>query len=434
MQLVTKADSTLDLEKCSKTIICCFVAGVAAFIFAATLLMCPAYASELKVSVDGPPSWLASIAERSLTAVVRKLPSGQSKEAIEKIIKVVSDKIFTGYKIESVLINANTIKVSLKPDKQLPEWKIEIQPPNIQNPPLEWFKSDIASLEAPILDLIKELPVDSLSWCDSGLRDEIVLILAPVLPGWRPSLVVHAKEENMLLVVSFTPELPLVLAVYPRLTSNSLPTLFSSELKESLMEKSAPFIGLPVAWTGIHAADINRWTGSFLKEESIIEKTAADSLVSFSPGQVSQMNVRVESRHYTIGAWAAVYGGIKDKSAELGIHLGRRVNMFSLCDIELYGEGIIELQDWNPEGRIGVRVSPWGDVWIGGEWSSADNMWWGRLSIDQRLHKPYSWLRLREDGELNAAIGWKATEYISFEVYYDSREDNVWGLRLLGNM
>jgi len=120
------------------------------------------------------------------------------KRGNRKIIKVVSDKIFTGYKIESVLINANTIKVSLKPDKQLPEWKIEIQPPNIQNPPLEWFKSDIASLEAPILDLIKELPVDSLSWCDSGLRDEIVLILAPVLPGWRPSLVVHAKEENML--------------------------------------------------------------------------------------------------------------------------------------------------------------------------------------------------------------------------------------------
>jgi hypothetical protein len=429
-----RADSILALGKCSKIIINYSVKGVAALFFAATLLMCPAFAFECKVNVEGPPPWLSEIAERSLNAVVEKLPSGQPENVTQKIIKVVSEKIFAGYKIESVNVSSNVINVLLKPDKTLPQWKVEIQPPNIQNPPLEWFKSDIARIEPILLELMNGLPVESLSWCDTGLRDEIMEILKPVLPGWKPSLIVHTKNENMLVIVSFTPELPLVLAVYPRLSSNSLPTLLNSELKEDLMEKSAPFIGLPVAWTEVHAADINKWTESFLKEESIIEKTAADSLVSFSAGQVSQMNVRVESRHYTIGAWAAVYGGIKDKSAELGIHLGRRINLFSDRDIELYGEGIIELQDWNPEGRLGARISPWGDVWIGGEWSSADNMWWGRLNIDPRLHKPYSWLRVREDGEINAALGWKATEYISFEVYYDSREENAWGLRLLGNM
>lgn len=146
------------------------------------------------------------------------------------------------------------------------------------------------------------------------------------------------------------------------------------------------------------------------------------------------MKVNVESRHYTIGAWAALYAGTRDRTGEFGVHLGRKIKIFSRWSMEVYGEGILELQDWDPEGRLGLRWSPWGDVWIGGEWSSKDSMWWGRINIEPRMHKPYVWFRWREDGEYNAAIGYKATEYISLELHYDTRDEDSLGLRLIGNL
>jgi len=309
-----------------------------------------------------------------------------------------------------------------------------VQTPQIQDPPLQWIMEDISLIEAPLDELIRGLPVEALNWCDAGLKDEVLKILSPVLPGWRPTLMVHSENGGYNMVISLAPELPLVLAVNPTLTSNSLPTLLHEELREDLMERSAPFIGLPVAWTKRHEKQINHWTETFLQTRGVVERTSAEPKASFSAGQVSQMKVNVESRHYTIGAWAALYAGTRDRTGEFGVHLGRKIKIFSRWSMEVYGEGILELQGWDPEGRLGLRWSPWGDVWIGGEWSSKDSMWWGRINIEPRMHKPYVWFRWREDGEYNAAIGYKATEYISLELHYDTRDEDSLGLRLIGNL
>ena len=45
------------------------------------------------------------------------------------------------------------------------------------------------------------------------------------------------------------------------------------------------------------------------------------------------------------------------------------------------------------------------NLWLGGEWDTEDEMWWGKLSLDAELHKPYAWIRLREDGVFNGALG-----------------------------
>lgn len=434
MQRVKKADSILVLGKCSRLKVLCLKIRVAAILFAATLLLYPASASAYSVKAEGGSVWLCEIVERSLTAVVERISPEQSDEAVRKVIEVVSNKLFSGYTTESVSVKSGNIKINLVPVKVPLVWKVELQIPQIQDPPLSWIKSDIAQIENPMAELIQGLPVEALSWCDSGLKDEVIKLMMPVLPGWRPSLLVLSDAENLIMRISFTPELPLVLAVNPKLNSNSLPTLLHDELREDLMQRSAPFIGLPVAWAEIHEKEINLWAETFLEDRGIVGRTAAVPKAVFSAGQVSQLNVRVESRLYTISAWAALYAGIKDKSGEFGIHLGRKFNILSQWNTEFYGEGIVELQDWNPEARLGMRWSPWGDVWIGGEWSTKDNMWWGRFNIDPRLNKPYAWIRLREDGEYNAAVGWKATSYVSFELYYDSRYESPWGLRILGNL
>ena len=156
---------------------------------------------------------------------------------------------------------------------------------------------------------------------------------------------------------------------------------------------------------------------------------------SFQASQISNMNVRIESRNYTIAAWATIYAGTSDKSAELGLHLGRKVEIIRDLDMEAYAEGILGLRDWDIDGRFGLRWRPMvRNLWLGGEWDTEDEMWWGKLSLDAELHKPYAWIRLREDGVFNGALGWRATEYISFEVEYDERDEDRWSLKMIGNL
>ena len=430
-----RADSTLASENFSKQGKYLFKSWVAAIFTAATLLMfTEGKALAYSVETEGVQGWLGQIIERSISAVAERMPGAQSDGNSEKVIKVIAGKLFDGYKVDLVSVGSDVIKIKLSTDKVPEKWRVEVQSPQIQDPPLQWINADIAVIEKPISELIRGLPVEALNWCDAGLKDEVLKIMSPVLPGWKPTLMVHSENGEYIMKISLAPELPLVLAVNPTLTSNSLPTLLHEDLKEDLMQRSSPFIGLPVIWAKRHEKEINVWTENFLQTRGIVERTSAEPDASFSAGQVSQMKVNVESRHYTIAAWAAIYAGTQDKTGEFGVHLGRKLKTFSRWNTEIYVEGILELQDWDPEGRLGLRWSPWGDVWLGGEWSTKDSMWWGRINIEPRMHKPYAWFRWREDGEYNAAIGYKATEYISFELHYDTRDEDSLGLRMIGNL
>ena len=411
----------------------CIKIWVAALILAATHILCPA-ADAYSVSALGLASWQASIAERSISAVAAKLPENRTDASVQRIIKVVADKLFAGYVVKNVTAASDNISLELEPSETPPQWNLEFKYPNLEAPVAGWFAADAEKLRAPVSALIKNIPVSALSWCDSGLRDEIVSVMKPLLPGWSPSMMVRAEGDKYVLQISFAPEMPLVIAVTPHFSSNTLPGVLHSQLQDDMILHTAPFVGLPVAWASRHAPDVNAWTQNYLADRTLVERVSAMPKAVFSAGQVSQLNVKVESSRYYVSAWAAVYAGTSERSAEVGLHLGRIVQLMPHWDMEAYGEGIMELRDWNTEGRLGLRWSPWGDVWLGGEWSSRDNLWWGRLNIEPRLHKPYAWLRISEYGDVNAAIGWKVTNYISLELHYDDRDEDNWSLRMLGNL
>lgn len=404
----------------------------AAFAVSAFIVSPAAVAGE--VTVIGMEPWLAETAERSLSAVMENIPEGQSATSVRGMVKAVSEKIFTGYRINSIDFSGGGLRVVFQPEHTPPDWEIEVNAPALNKPVREWFLSDSAKVGKAAKALVRGLPIEALSWCDEGLRDAVAEVMRESLPGWRPGLVVRSDGNKAALSISFTPEFPLILAVSPSFNSVSLPMLIYNDLKDDLLEQLSVFIGLPTEWAALHAAEMNAWVGTYLDDKNIVKNTKSKSVVKITPAPVSRAEVSVESSRYTIWGWSAVYAGTTDRTAEIGLHLGRKAQLFPHQDIELYGEAIMELQDWQLEGRFGVRFMPWGDVWLGGEYSTHDDMWWGRVSIDPRLRKPYAWLRVREDGKINTALGWKATEFISFEIHYDSRDSDYWSLRILGNL
>jgi len=371
---------------------------VAAFFIAATLTVCISPAYSYSVNVEGLSGWQEKAVSRSLNAVAQKLSSGMNSTELIAVFTAVSEKLFKGYRLDTINVDSQIVSLKFIADQPPNNWALEFNEPQIKGAPLEWFKSDLIKAKRVIELLVEGLPLESLAWCDIVLKEEIEKELTHILPGWRTSFVVFSKEELPTLEVTFSPEMPVILAFNSSFISNSLPTLLQGDVKQDLMKEFSLFIGLPVLWVQLHSKEINNWAENFLQTRGIVEKTASFSKVEFKAAPLSQMNVKLESRRYSIGAWASVYAGTKEKSAEFGVHLGKRVEVIPNWIMEVYGEGIIQLQDWNPEGRLGVRWSPWGDIWLGGEWSSRDDLWWVRLNIDPRLRKPYAWVRIREDG------------------------------------
>jgi anti-sigma regulatory factor (Ser/Thr protein kinase) len=74
------------------------------------------------------------------------------------------------------------------------------------------------------------------------------------------------------------------------------------------------------------------------------------------------------------------------------------------------------------------------DIWIGVERSFEDDEYWGRIWFDEILPKIYAWGRFREDGESEAGLGWMLGEHLSWELYYDSRDDDDLSFRIIGNL
>ncbi len=433
MRTETKAGSILASESSSKRKNAKYFQIVAAVLIAATIVVFFRSDAFASVEIKGLPAWQASLAKQSLDAVHEGMPRGQSLPYQAEIMKTVAQRIFAGYEISAEALGKDVIGVNFSAREEQP-WSVDVKVPQIGSPALEWFEDDVSPLKPQIEAMLAGVPLESIAWSDKALQGEIEKITEEALPGWAPSLLMTAKGGAREMSVSFAPKMPMVLAVNPAPVSNSLPSVLHGELRNRLMGESAPLIGLPVAWTAKHTREINLWAEDYINDQSITRRSASSAKASFSPSQISQLNVRVESRLYTIAAWAAIYAGTSDRSAELGLHLGRKVELHPDVPMEAYAEAILGLQEWNFSYRFGLRFRPVSDFWLGGEWDTKDDMWWARLTMDPQLHKPYFWLRVSEEGDFNGALGWRATENISFEVEYDAREDDRWSLKMLGNL
>lgn len=408
---------------------------VAAIFIAATFLLVSSPAWAVSITAEGLKDWQKELAVQTLTAVAESIPQSGSPAYRAEILQTVARRLFAGYRVSVVSHGRGSAVVQFDSAGEELFWRVDVAVPSLRDMPLDWFREDIKGLAGEISTLLQGVPLESLSWSDRALQEKINALAGERLPGWTPEMLVTRGDAEAVLSVSFVPQMPMILAVNPTFTSTSLPTLLYGEFREDLQGHFAPLVGLPVKWASKHSDDLSRWAEGYINDQMIVRRLNSSAEANFQASQISNMNVRIDSRNYTVAAWATIYAGTSEKSAELGVHLGRKVEIFRNLDMEAYAEGILGLRDWDINGRFGLRWRPMvRNLWLGGEWDTEDEMWWGKLSLDAELHKPYAWIRLREGGVFNGALGWRATEYISFEVEYDERDEDRWSLKMIGNL
>jgi len=400
---------------------------------AAALLSAASAQAQARVRVEGLREWLRPTAERSLSAVWEEMPPSAGAEERLRLLRIVSDRLLSGYRCVEVRRSPEGVSVRLEPDRPVPGWAVEFGPPSLSAPLAAWLREDLSGRDAPIGAELEGVPLEALTWGDEALLAVVRENLDPVTPGWRKTLMVVPGEGRTILRIGLIPDPPLVLAVAPTLDSTTLPTVLHAELREDLLKGLYPAIGMPVPWIDRHRRDMEAWTGSILQGANLVVQSRSTAAVKVEAEPISRVNVQLESRRYVVWAWGAVYAGA-ERPAEVGLHVGRRATLFPRFEVELYGEWIAQVDDGSLEGRYGLRWSPWGDVWLGAEWVHPGDAFWGRFMAGGRIRRPYVWLRLSEEGEANAAGGYRLNEHISLELHYDERDEDPWSVRAVGNL
>ena len=329
-------------------------------------------------------------------------------------LSVVAARLFAGYRV----VVSPGPAVSFERGRT-PHWSVRISLPELREPVLEWFGSDIRGLDGEIASLLAALPSEALSWADVALRHRIGEILERRLPGWDFSVQVALGGAEAVLTLSFRPRQPLVLAITPSLYSATMPVMFQSDLEAKLVPGLSPLIALPVEWVARHRDRVEALARKFLEDRNSVSNLGARVKVTFVPGPVSRMDALVDSDRLLFQVWVAAYAGIEGRYPEAGLFLGWNTAHLTGLDLELYGEAVMDLEDFGLTRRLGVRFRPLGDLRVGMEVEWPKERWFYRVLWDpHRVRRPYFWWRHAPGWGHEASLGYRFNEHLSVEIHY----------------
>ena len=397
----------------------CFSAVLAAFFL--VLFISPCHA----LNVKGIPEWLSPAVQRSVEAVWSEIPEDSMTDR-EGTLILVASRLFTGYDVKII---SETVYFEVQNENEIIAPEIKLNSPELREFTLEWFNNDLAGLADEISDLIKPLPQSALTWADEALREKISELINKKLPGWEFSQQIYISQDSTLLNLTFRPSAKMILAVKPSLYSHTIPVMFRSDLEAKLIPAFSPLIGVPVAWAEKHKTEIEKLALEFLRDRHSVENLRADVNVDFTPGTVSGMEARVDSRDYMFQMWVSAYAGIEGRYPELGAFFGFRPDW--KLHPEFYGEFILALNDFDLTHRWGARIELIENLWAGIENQWPENKYFFRLQYSPlKIRRPFALWRYSPELEVHeAALGYKIDEHMSIEIYYYGGADDKIGLR-----
>ena len=412
----TKTELILVSAKCFRA---CLIALLSLF------LVRPCHA----LTVQGIPEWLEPAVLRSLNAVWSEIPEDSNIDR-EGTLTLVASRLFTGYDVNIIKSERQEPVIFFNTSENIIAPEIKLNFPELRGSAFEWFKADINGLENEILDLIKNLPQNALTWADEAFREEISKLINFRLPGWEFSQQIFISKDSTLVNLTFRPSAKMILAVKPSLYSYTIPVMFRSDLEAKLIPEFSPLIGVPVAWAEKHKNEIENLVRNFLKDRHSVENLRADVNIEFTPNTVSNLEARVDSRDFMFQMWVSAYAGIEGRYPELGVFFGIRPDW--KMHPEFYAELILALDDFDLTHRWGARIELIENFWVGIENQWPENNYFFRFQYSPlKIRRPFAlWRYSPELGVHEASLGYKIDEHMSIEIYYFSgNSDEKIGLR-----
>ena len=409
----------------------CVRAAVVFLEAAALCLIFPALCPALEVF--GLPEWLKPAVVRSLSAVWDEIPRGVNVDR-EGTLGLVAKRLFLGYDAGVSTDGKGEPIVRFTPQDGM-RWEVRASIPELREMAAAWFTSDIQGMEEEAAALLRGLPSAALAWADGALKGALASLIEKRLPGWEFSVQATLGDTEGTLTITFRPEPPLVLALKPALSSRTIPAMFRSDLEARLIPGFSPLIGLPVAWVERHRAGVEEAARAFLEERNAVDNMRAKVDVTFTPGPVSGLDARVDSSRFLFQVWVAAYAGLKGRYPEAGVFFGWNTAHLTGLDLELYIEGILDLDDFGWTQRLGARAQFFHDFWAGMEREWPEEKWFYRIQWGGgHVRRPYLWWRWNPDAGHEAAVGYRVDGHISIEVYYDGTGSDKVGVRGLWSL
>ncbi|MBR1671758.1 MAG: hypothetical protein IJ702_02410 [Fretibacterium sp.] len=401
--------------------------------FEAALFLLILSAPCLALNVSGLPGWLEPVVLRSLSAVWAEIPEGLNVDR-EGTLRLVARRLFAGYEIETAKgRDGEPLVRFIARDRT--RWEVRAPSPELRGMAAGWFSSDIRGIEEEVAALLRTLPGAALTWADGALKEALASIVEKRIPGWEFSVQIALGGSEGTLTLSFRPGPPLVLALNPALSSRTLPVMFRSDLEAKLIQDLSPLIGLPVAWAGYHRGQVEAAAQAFLEDRHAVENLRARVDVVFVPGAVSGLDVQVDSSRFLFQVWVAAYAGLEGRYPEAGVFFGWNTAHLTGLDVELYAEGIMALDDFGWNTRLGARAQLLQGFWAGVERAWPEDEWFYRLQWGgSRVRRPYLWWRWSPDAGHEGAVGYRVDQHISIEVYYDGTGSDKVGVRGLWSL
>ena len=421
-----KIEHTLDLAKCFKLRIFIFLSVLISVSFSARICFA------LNLNISGVPSWLKPAVSRSISAVWNEIPNLPDIDR-EATLKIVTSRLFSGYDIE-VNIRNNIPFIKFSPNGKIIKPEINIITPDLRGITLDWFNNDINGFKEKVFELLKELPQEALTWSDEAFKQKCEEILNTLAPGWELNLQIFISNEKAIINISFRPSTPLILAVQPSLYSQTVPSMFRTDLEAKLIPELSSLIGIPVKWSELHKTEIESMAREFLQDKHAVENMKADVKVNFTPAAVANLDAKIDSERFLFQVWVAAYAGLEGRYPEAGVFFSYKPSLHFMnfrFRPEIYTELILELEDFHVKARPGLRFELFDNFMLGIEFQIPDDVYYVKFSyVPLKVKKPYFWWRVApEFGYNEGAFGYRIDRHISAEFYYQSDKDDKFGLR-----
>jgi len=380
------------------------------------------------------PEWLERSIIGSMSAVWRELMGSRvSRQASLEALGLVASRLFNGY---SVRINTEK-NVVIQPERHY-RWSINLaEPEGVERIPDEcrsWLREDLSTLRPLIGELLESVSPEALQWSSDSFKTQIDALLSKYFPGWRAALRVQANANDAQLELKFYPKTPLLLAFSVETLSNTIPQLLADRISDKSLEFLSPLTGFPLEWLTFHKDSLLEWLGAQQLNWNRLEflNASVDNTISFKT--VTKVTTRFDSSDYSLRGWVSVHAG-NDSRFQAGVRFGRFLKFWPNVPFEFYTEGIIGLERWKLDGRLGISFSPFKYVWLGIEGSTEDEAsLWYRLKFDVGRSGYYGWLRYSKNDDLETALGYHVNRYVSLELYYENKQKERFSLRALGNL